>query len=97
MASPRPFPLHHSGDNLSPLLDVFVFAARSRGDSPPALGRLLTEAVLSSTAAEFGRLSHSRVDMDGSGAWRDGVGVWDMNGSRVTGDVGNTRVLSTRT
>lgn len=54
------------GDNLSPLLDVFVFAARSRGDSPPALGRLLTEAVLSSTAAEFGRLSHSRVDMDGS-------------------------------
>ncbi len=47
-----------------------MFAARSRGDSPPALGRLLTEAVLSSTGAEFGRLSHSRVDMDGSGGRR---------------------------
>ncbi|GFR45154.1 hypothetical protein Agub_g6537 [Astrephomene gubernaculifera] len=58
------------GENMSALLDVFVFAARSRGDPPERLAALLAAAVADSTAAQFGRLMRARVDTEGSNETR---------------------------
>ncbi|KAG2429494.1 hypothetical protein HXX76_010730 [Chlamydomonas incerta] len=58
------------GENLGPLLDVFVFAARSRGDSAERLAGLLTEAICDSGAAAFGRAVRARVDAAASGEAR---------------------------
>ncbi|KAG2498655.1 hypothetical protein HYH03_003401 [Edaphochlamys debaryana] len=55
------------GEALAPLLDVFVFAARSRGDGPERLSQLLVEAVCASSAAQFSRQLRRA---DGSGEAR---------------------------
>ncbi|GLC35244.1 hypothetical protein PLESTB_000585900 [Pleodorina starrii] len=58
------------GENLASLLDVFVFAARSRGDGPARLGELLVEAVCSSASAAYGSRMRARMDPGASNEMR---------------------------
>ncbi|GIL74409.1 hypothetical protein Vretifemale_4288 [Volvox reticuliferus] len=50
------------GENLAALLDVFVFACKSRGDGPQRLAELLVEAVCLSATSSFQQQMRARMD-----------------------------------
>ncbi|EFJ47368.1 hypothetical protein VOLCADRAFT_92175 [Volvox carteri f. nagariensis] len=58
------------GENLAALLDVFVFACKSRGDAPPRLCELLVEAVCGSAASAFRQQMRARMDPGASNEMR---------------------------
>ncbi|GLI66323.1 hypothetical protein VaNZ11_010102 [Volvox africanus] len=50
------------GENLAALLDVFVFACKSRGDGPQRLAELLVEAVCKSATSSFQQQMRARME-----------------------------------